>query len=234
MRSRLIRYGMALLLVMPVFARAEEMSRGTLPEGFVWLDAVAPAVRQDVRYAGANNFVGEPITGYDRASIVLTRPAAEALARVQAVLEAEGWGLLVFDGYRPQRAVLHFVRWAKDPGRQETKARYYPDVAKQELFTRGYIALESGHSRGSSVDLTLVRRQPDGSWVEVDMGTPFDFFGPESWPDSKTVTPIQRSHRDRLRAAMVEGGFTPYPQEWWHFTLTKEPYPETYYDFPIR
>jgi D-alanyl-D-alanine dipeptidase len=225
---------MALLMGGTGLAAETRPADKSLPEGFVWLDEVAPTVLQEVRYAGEDNFVGAPITGYTRARIVLTRPAAEALARIQTALRKEGFGLKVFDGYRPQRAVLHFVRWAKDPQRQETKVRYYPDVPKEELFARGYIALQSGHSRGSSVDLTLVRRAEDGTWHEVDMGTPFDFFGPESWPDSEAVDPAQRGNRLRLQEAMLAGGFKPYPQEWWHFTLAGEPYPETYFDFPIE
>lgn len=204
------------------------------PPGFVRLSEVAPTIVQDVRYATSDNFVGTPIEGYEVPEIWVTSAAGEALRHVQRDLAAVGLGLKVFDGYRPQRAVAHFVRWAQDLSDRKTKHVHYPDVPKRELFARGYIALESGHSRGSSVDVTLVRRKHPGHGEALDMGTPFDFFGRESWPSSEAVSATQKTNRERLRAAMIKGGFQPYEQEWWHFTLENEPFPETYFDFPIR
>jgi D-alanyl-D-alanine dipeptidase len=195
---------------------------------------LAPGIEVDARYAGPNNFVGTPIDGYERPVCLLSEPAARALAQVQHDLEAEGLGLVVFDCYRPRRAVAHFVRWARDLADQGTKQTYYPRVEKSALFADGYIAERSGHSRGSTVDLGLRARQPDGGRADVDMGTPFDLFDPRSHTESPEVTPAQRQSRLRLRAAMQRRGFRNLPVEWWHYTLEGEPYPELYLDVPVR
>ncbi|MEE4280043.1 MAG: M15 family metallopeptidase [Halieaceae bacterium] len=226
-RMRFFLSALAGLLFMSWQACAE------VPAGFVALREVAPEVVVELRYLGANNFVGEPVDGYLAERCFLTTEAADALARVQARLVAFSLGLKVFDAYRPQRAVDHFVRWASDLEDTRRKADYYPRVAKDRLFAEGYIAARSGHSRGSTVDLTIVsidgeRRQ------ELDMGTPFDFFGPESHALSKSVTAQQRANRMLLRRVMVEQGFRPLAEEWWHFTLSNEPYPDTYFDFPVE
>lgn len=199
--------------------------------GFVNLAEVAPGIRQDVRYFSADNFVGEPITGYQAPAIYMTREAATALRTVQSELAPFGIGLKVFDAYRPQQAVDHFVRWARDLDDQRMKARYYPNVAKADLFSDGYIAARSGHSRGSTVDLTLVAL---ATGEELDMGTPWDYFDLASWPDSDLVTVQQQANRLLLRRAMLAAGFQPLTTEWWHFTLTGEPYPDTYFDFPVQ
>ena len=201
------------------------------PAGFVRLGDAIPGIMLDARYYGADNFVGAPVDGYEAPTAILTQPAADALRKVQATLRARGFALKVFDAYRPQTAVDHFVRWAADPVDERTKAEYYPDVPKSELFARGYIAEMSGHSRGSTVDLTVVRLS-DGA--ELDMGTPFDFFGPESAVDYDDLTDAQRANRRLLADAMLAYGFEPYPEEWWHYTLADEPYPGTYFDFPVR
>jgi D-alanyl-D-alanine dipeptidase len=153
-----------------------------------------------------------------------------ALAAVQKDLAGRGLGLKVFDCYRPTRAVAHFVRWAKDLKDVAQKARFYPEVDKQNLFRDGYIAARSGHSRGSTVDLTLVHST---NRHELDMGTAFDLFSPRSWPASTTVTPAQHANRMLLASVMTKHGFKPLEQEWWHFTLAREPFPETYFDFPV-
>ena len=201
------------------------------PADFIRLSDAIPGLVLDVRYSGAENFVGAPVDGYEAPAALLTQPAADALRQVQASLRARGFALKVFDAYRPQTAVDHFVRWAADPADARTKAKYYPDVPKSELFARGYIADASGHSRGSTVDLTVVRLS-DGA--ELDMGTPFDFFGPESAVAYDNLTATQRANRRLLADAMQAHGFEPYPEEWWHYTLADEPYPETYFDFPVR
>ena len=208
--------------------------RHSLPDGFVHLDQAIPDLAIDLRYATANNFVGQRIDGYRHARAVLSAPAATALAGVQAALRPFGLGLKVFDAYRPQRAVDHFVRWGRDLDDQRTKPDYYPDVAKENLFEEGYIASRSSHSRGSTVDITIVYRNGDGLLRELDMGSPFDHFGPISWPDSREVTPQQRANRALLQSLMTAQGFLPYAQEWWHFTLSGEPYPDTYFDFLSR
>lgn len=192
---------------------------------------VEPSIRADIRYAASNNFVGAPVDGYEAARCLLSRPAAEALARIQRELAPEGLGLLVYDCYRPQRAVDHFVRWAADTTDVSTKAAFYPNVDKARLFDEGYIAERSGHSRGSTVDLTLVR---DDTAEPLDMGTPYDFFDPRSHTESPEITDAQLANRLRLRDAMEAGGFQNYTAEWWHYTLSDEPHPDDYFDLPIR
>ena len=209
-------------------------AEGERPADFVDLSDYAPSVALELRYATSENFVGEVIPGYEHATAWLTEAAAKALNVAQLKLLPLGYSLKVYDAYRPQRAVLHFVHWAKDLEDAKMKAQYYPDVPKSELFERGYIALESGHSRGSTVDVTLMRRTSQGGWREVDMGSPYDFFGPESHPDADAVSAPARALRALLRAVMTTSGFEPYDQEWWHFTLAHEPYPETYFDFPLE
>ncbi len=202
-----------------------------LPPGFVDLAQAIPGIALDLRYAGSHNFIGVPIDGYGKPRALLTHLAASALAKAQEELAPFGFGLKVFDGYRPQRAVDHFVRWSKDATDQKMKSEFYPQVDKAKLFELGYIAEQSGHSRGSTVDLTLVDRS---TGTELDMGSPYDLFDPVSWPDSGNVSPVQRAHRLLLRQVMLRAGFRPYAQEWWHFTLEGEPFPETYFDFPVE
>jgi len=214
-------------------AQATEQE-GTLPRGFVYADAVIPDLRLDLRYAGSHNFVGEPIDGYLKQRCILTREAAEALRKVQEELRPFGLGLKVFDCYRPQRAVDHFVRWAGNLGDTRMKAEFYPEVDKKNLFRDGYIAAKSSHSRGSTVDLTIVSLKGDDAGRELDMGSGFDFFGLPSWPDNPGTASPSRAHRLLLRTVMEKHGFKPYPQEWWHFTLKPEPWPETYFNFPVR
>jgi zinc D-Ala-D-Ala dipeptidase len=221
-----------------------------LPEGFVDIAEVAPAIVVDARYAGSNNFLGRPARGYGAARCLLTKPAAAALGQVQRDVGAFGLGLMVYDCYRPQRAVDDFVAWSRDPKGAATNPRHYPVVPRSELFARGYIAAQSGHSRGSTVDLTLIpagRRKtgapardcrsiagplaPDGS---LDMGTTFDCFDERAHAADAGVPAEARRNRLLLRMAMEKHGFAPYEQEWWHFTLAKEPYPETAFDFAVE
>ncbi|CAM5294557.1 D-alanyl-D-alanine dipeptidase [Streptomyces sp. TSRI0384-2] len=225
------------------------------PRGFVALSDVAPTILQEIRYTTPHNFVGEPVDGYRAPMCLVTRPTAEALKRAQRGLLREGYSLKVYDCYRPQRAVDHFVRWAEDVADERMKAEFYPRVEKSRLFEDGYIAEKSGHSRGSTVDLTLVKlpakptrpylpgeplrpcfaprdqRFPDNS---VDMGTGFDCFDTLSHTDDPRVTGAQRAHRDLLRSALAGEGFTNLPEEWWHFTHRPELFPDTYFDFPVE
>ena len=202
-----------------------------LPDGFVYVDEAVPQVVVSARYAGSDNFVGAPVDGYRVPRVVLSTPAAYALLQASTALAPFGLGLKVFDGYRPQRAVDHFMRWAADPRDTRTQAAHYPALAKERLIPDGYIARRSGHSRGSTVDLTLIDLA-DGS--ELPMGTAFDFFGPESWPDYRPISPAVRANRALLQQVMLRSGFRPLKQEWWHFTLEHEPWPERYFDFPIE
>ena len=203
----------------------------TRPASFVDVSTVVPNLVVDMRYLGSDNFVGRRIDGYERPICYLTREAATALAAAARDLEPQGLAIKAFDCYRPVRAVAHFVRWARDLQDQARKSMYYPQVDKRDLFRDGYIAARSGHSRGSTLDMTLVRRA-DGA--ELDMGTPFDFFGARSAPSDRTVSAEAQANRRLLADAMRRRGFIPYKMEWWHFTLRNEPYPDSYFDFPIR
>lgn len=200
-----------------------------LPEGFVYIKDVIPSVREDIRYAGYHNFVGCPVDGYFAPRGVLRIEAAQALKNAAEVFERQGLYLLIYDAYRPQRAVDHFVRWAADPGDIKTKDEFYPTLDKSELFPRGYIAVRSGHSRGLTVDLTLT----DGEGNELDMGGGFDWFAKISSHDYADLTPAQKNNREQLRSGMLAAGFGDYVEEWWHYTYRFGPEMETYYDFPI-
>ncbi|MEV6924506.1 M15 family metallopeptidase [Dactylosporangium sp. NPDC051485] len=224
-----------------------------LPDGFVALSDVDPSILEDVRYATPHNFVGRVVNGYERPRCLLTRTAAEALHRVQQSARARGYSLKVYDCYRPQRAVDDFVRWADNPD-QTMKAEFYPQVDKSQLFADGYIGGPTAHSRGSTLDLTVValpaaaqrayrpgeplvsctepagQRFPDDT---LDMGTGFDCFDPLAHTATGGLDERQRANRDLLTGLMAGGGFTNYPKEWWHYTLAHEPFPDTYFDFPV-
>ncbi|QTL05472.1 M15 family metallopeptidase [Aquabacter sp. L1I39] len=201
------------------------------PAEFRDVGEVLERARFDVRYHGTDNFVGARIDGYEAPRCFLTRPACEALSDVARALEREGLSLLIYDCYRPARAVAHFARWAADAADLRTRAEYYPDLRKADLFALGYIAARSGHSRGSTLDLTLADLK---TGAPLDMGTPFDLFSERSWPDSPDVTAEQKGNRDFLADVMGRHDFDPFHMEWWHFTLRGEPFPDTYFDFPIR
>ena len=200
------------------------------PDGFVSVSEVIPDVLLDVRYYSTYNFVGERVNGYEAPVVLLTKEAAATLSLVNADMRRKGLRLVLYDGYRPQRAVDHFVRWAESAD-ESMRAAFYPDVEKRDLFERGFIARRSGHSRGSTIDLTLLDEK---GGTPLDMGGPFDFFGELSHPDSPAVTPVQHENRMLLREAMLAHDFKPLSTEWWHFTLKDEPYPDTYFDFPVR
>lgn len=220
-----------------------------MPEGFVYLRDVDPSIEQDIRYAGPANFTGAPVPGYGAGECVLARDAAQALKRVQAAVAARGLTLKVYDCYRPARAVSSFVEWAKEPDDPRAKETYYPGLEKRALFP-DYIATRSGHSRGATVDLTLTPRDaksvaqeelsactapqkghaPDGS---LAMGTSFDCFDAKANTQAPGLSAEERSNRAVLVEAMRTAGFENYPMEWWHFTFKPEPYPDTYFDFPI-
>ncbi len=207
------------------------MHNHTLPEGFVLVGEAIPDALLDIRYYTTYNFVGARIDGYEAPVAVLTREAADALKLVSDDMKQQGFRLVIYDAYRPQRAVDHFARWAEDIADPRMKAVFYPDVDKADLFEKGFIARRSGHSRGSTVDLTLL---DEATGKLLDMGGPFDFFGELSHPDYAGVTAQQHENRMLLQAAMVKRGFRPLSTEWWHFTLVDEPYPKTFFDFPVR
>lgn len=203
-------------------------------EGFVDVSIAVEGVLVEPRYAGSENFIGRPIAGYLSEKIIVSREVASALAKVQSELSKHDMALKLYDGYRPQQAVNDFVRWALDAEETSNKSTYYPNIDKSELFERGYIARRSGHSRGGSVDLTIVEKSDDGKWREVDMGSRWDLFDTRSHGASTDVSRQAQKNRKFLSDVMVRHGFEPYAEEWWHFTLVPEPYPNTYFDFPIR
>ena len=202
-----------------------------IQKNFTLISDVVPDVIQEIRYFSSYNFIGERIAGYEEPVAILSRPAAEALKKVSDDLSEIGFRLKIFDAYRPVRAVDHFVRWAGDENDLRMKPYFYPDVDKANLFDLGYIAYRSGHSRGSTVDLTLLNMK---TGREVSMGSPFDYFGKRSRTEFlKHLTEEEIRNRFFLRDTMVKHGFLPYEAEWWHFTLKDEPFPDNYFDFPV-
>lgn len=202
-----------------------------IPETFKEVKKEIQNVVLDVRYFGEDNFVGRRVDGYKAPKVYLSNEAVAALKKVQKELNKQQLGLKLFDGYRPQKAVDHFVRWAKVLDDTLTKQKYYPKVPKTELFKEGYIASKSGHTRGSTIDLTIIDLK---TGKELDMGSPFDMFDPISWVKNKSISADQQKNRDLLQTMMLKNGFKNYPQEWWHFTLKNEPFPNTYFDFNVE
>lgn len=225
-----------------------------IPEGFVEIREVIPDIILDLRYLTNHNFLGVPVEGYKSEKCFITKKAADSLAKVQAELKRFGLSLKIYDAYRPQRAVNHFVRWAKDLSDTLTKKEFYPTIDKSKLFEDGYIAEKSGHSRGSTIDLTIIpiplpyqpafdvndqcecfesidKRFKDNS---IDMGTGYDCFNVHSHTENPELTPQQRANRLLLKSLMDKYGFKNLPEEWWHFTLRNEPFPITYFDFEIE
>ncbi|MCA0931188.1 M15 family metallopeptidase [Lutimonas saemankumensis] len=201
-------------------------------EDFVDLKEIMPNLRSDLRYYGDNNFVGRPIQGYKEPKCLLTKEAAYALKKVQDELERLGFGLMVYDAYRPQQATNDFVEWSEDISDTTMKPQFYPNVEKKDLFAKGYISVKSGHSRGSTVDVTIVSLKTKQI---LNMGSPYDLFDEVSATDhTATITKNQHSLRLLLKRRMEKHGWQSYPKEWWHFTLKDEPYPNTYFDFPIE
>ena len=200
------------------------------PSGFVLLTDYVPQVIQEIRYFTTYNFVGERIDGYEEPCALVTAEAARALKSASNELGVLGYRLKVFDAYRPVPAVKHFMFWALEDADVRMKPYFYPDIEKEDTIALGYIARQSSHSRGSTVDLTLFDM---ATGKEVDMGTPFDFFGEPSHAESRSITDEQYDNRMLLRHVMMRNGFEPYAYEWWHFTLKDEPYPDTYFSFPV-
>ena len=227
MKKNLLGIVGALAVVLAGCVQMDVAGRGE----FVALAEAVPDVILEPRYYSTYNFVGERIDGYEEPCALLTKEAARALKAASDDCVRRGYRLKIYDAYRPQRAVAHFVRWASDFGDTRMKPYFYRDLDKPVLFERGYIAEKSGHSRGSTVDLTLFDMK---TGKEVDMGGTFDWFGLESHPDYKGVTKAQYANRMLLREIMLAHGFKPLAEEWWHFTLANEPYPDTYFDFPVR
>jgi len=226
-----------------------------LPKGFVYLTDVDPSIVQEIRYAGDHNFVGRPIKGYEKATCILTAKAAKALKNVQASLKKENLSLKVYDCYRPQMAVDDFYQWSENPNQTQMKVEFYPNVEKSQLFKQGYIARKSEHTMGSTLDLTIVPiptpkqasftpgqklepcyaplgiRFKDNS---IDMGTGFDCLDPHAHVFSDKISERAKKNRLLLRKLMIKNGFEPYDNEWWHFTLKDQPYPNQFFNFPVK
>jgi D-alanyl-D-alanine dipeptidase len=202
-----------------------------IPKDFVYLENIAPSITVKLQYLSDNNFIGKPINGYKSNCLIVSLETANMLKKIQKEVSKKGLSLQIFDAYRPQQSVDQFVAWAKVLNDTLMKRKYYPTVPKSELFKQGYIASKSGHSRGSTVDITLVNSK---TGKELDMGSTYDFFGIQSHPFFKGITKKQKINRMLLRKVMLDNGFTPYKNEWWHFTLKNEPYPNTYFNFLVN
>jgi len=201
-----------------------------MENGFVFLDEFLHGVRWDAKYATWDNFTGKPVDGYEVNRIAGTHALAVALLEVQKQTAALGYGLLLWDAYRPKRAVDCFLRWSEQPEDGSTKEKYYPNIKRSEMITKGYVASKSSHSRGSAVDLTLYQLSSNAL---VLMGGGFDLMDERSHHGAKCITSIETQNRQLLRSIMEHCGFEPYSCEWWHYVLKNEPYPDSYFDFPI-
>lgn len=200
------------------------------PSGFVLLADQVPGIIQEIRYYSTYNFIGDRIDGYEEPCALMTKEAARALKSVSLEMNVQGYRLKVFDAYRPATAVKHFVMWGIEDLDLRMKPFFYPELEKQELFKKGYVSSKSSHSRGSTIDLTLLDMS---TGRELDMGSPFDMFSEVSHPDYRGITEEQYDNRMMLQDVMVRNGFDPIDCEWWHFTLRDEPYPDTYFSFPV-
>ena len=231
-------------IVIALLSSCKNTKTAILPQedssDFVLVTDVVPDAILEIRYYCSYNFIGDRIPGYDEPIALITRQAADSLKVVSDELLQQGYRLKVFDAYRPQCAVDYFMEWAKDTGDVRMREYFYPELDKSILIPQGYIAEKSGHTRGSTIDLTLFDMKTER---EVDMGCTFDYFGVASHPDVmpgqeigayKPITEEQYRNRMILREAMLRHGFKPYDCEWWHFTLENEPYPDTYFTFPIN
>ena len=220
----------SIILAFLVLVSLNSTSEQQLPDGFVYVKTIIPDIDVELRYYSTNNFVGDTIDGYNANTLIMTKASALQLKAVQDELHQQNLCLRVYDAYRPQRAVNHFIRWARDLNDTINKSRFYPDVDKRNLFKEEYIASRSGHSRGSTVDLTII----DGNTNEpLDMGSAYDFFGQQSWVNYDKITKEQQKNRQLLQQVMLKHGFRNYPKEWWHFTLNGEPFKDTYFDFVV-
>lgn len=201
-----------------------------MEKGFVFLDEVLPGIRWDAKYATWDNFTGKPVVGYEVNRIAGTRELAAALLVVQKKAAELGYGLLLWDGYRPQRAVDRFLQWSEEPEDGSTQSKHYPNIIRSDMIRMGYVAAQSGHSRGSAIDLTLFRIDSNEL---VPMGGDFDLMDVISHHEAKGITEAEADNRRILRSIMESAGFNAYEYEWWHYSLKNEPYPGTYFDFSV-
>lgn len=220
-----------LVFILICSASNAQQTKTRLPANFVYLKDYIPQIAVDLRYCGHSNFIGKPINGYNENVAIFTKSATVALAKVEKDLNSKNLGLKIFDAYRPQSAVNHFKAWALAINDTLNKSKYYPSVDKKNLFKDGYIASKSGHSRGSTIDLTIIDLHTK---KELDMGTIFDFLGPQSAHSYNQLSAKQKENRALLKTIMEKHGFKPYAKEWWHYTFINEPYKKTYFNFPVQ
>ncbi len=229
----MVKINISFKIILLLFVQFSFSQKG-LEKGFEYLDEFIPNIVFDLRYGSEDNFTGKVVKGYENTRPVSTIEMAKALKEVQIYLELRGLGLKIFDAYRPQKAVDYFFEWSKVKTDTLMKSKYYPNEKKENLFKHGYISKLSGHSRGSSVDLTIIHLIGEKAGEEIDMGSSWDYFGEKSSISSTKINLIQRKNRIILKNLMQMFGFLPYEKEWWHFTIKKEPFPNKYFDFPTN
>lgn len=229
----MVKINISFKIILLLFVQFSFSQKG-LEKGFEYLDEFIPNIVFDLRYGSEDNFTGKVVKGYENPRPVSTFEMAKALKEVQIYLELRGLGLKIFDAYRPQKAVDNFFEWSKVKTDTLMKSKYYPNEKKENLFKHGYISKLSGHSRGSSVDLTIIHLIGEKAGEEIDMGSSWDYFGEKSSISSTKINLIQRKNRIILKNLMQMFGFLPYEKEWWHFTIKKEPFPNKYFDFPTN
>ncbi len=230
-KSVIIAISAAVLAVIIAVCMLLMLMSGRLPKGFVYVSEAVPDVILEPRYYSTYNFIGSRVDGYEAPVIILTKEAAQALKKASDELRGLGYSIKLFDAYRPQCAVDMFMRWAADENDDKMRSIFYPEIEKSRLIPENYIAEKSGHTRGSTVDLTIIDM---ATGKEVDMGSPFDFFGEISHHGTDLITAEQTANREILKNAMLDNGFKLYDEEWWHYTLENEPYPNTYFTFKIK
>lgn len=224
-----MRYCLAIILLHSLILVSCQTTK-SIPSEFVYVRDIVPSIEYELRYYSTNNFMGRHIEAYKDSVLILSQKAAKQLKKVQKDLNKMNFGLKVFDAYRPQTAVNHFIRWAKDDNDTLMKHEFYPELNKTQLFPLGYISTRSGHTRGSTVDLTIIDLD---THKELDMGGPYDYFGELSHHGYEDISTEAQQNRLLLKEAMMKYNFKPYANEWWHYTLNEEPFPETYFDFPV-
>ena len=220
-----------IVIILVVTLEDEKIPEDMDHSGFVIVNDVVPDVLLELRYFTSFNFAGARIDGYEEPVALLTKEAAEKLKIASEKFKEKDLIIKIWDTYRPRRAVEHFVRWRNDENDDKMKEYFFPDLTKKEVFEQGFIAEKSGHSRGSTIDMTLVYKK---NGTALDFGTGFDFFGERAHTNSTLVTEEQKNNRDYLKTIMEESGFVNLPEEWWHYTLKDEPFPETYFNFPVN
>ena len=218
-------------LLFLLFLFLNNCNTSDVPSNFSKIERIKPPILIDIRYSGSDNFLGRTVIGYESPKNVLTNEVIEALTRIQKILSKNGLGIKLYDGYRPQKSVNDFIEWSNKISDTLTKQKYYPDEKKDSLIIKGYIAKKSAHSRGSTIDVTLIYTDSINYGKELDMGSGWDFFGIKSWIDYDSISDLQKKNRNYLQNIMNQNGFRSYSKEWWHFTLIDEQYPNTYFDF---